>query len=227
MDKIKIAIADDNDEIRDYFGSIISHEQDMEVVGKVCSGKEIIQFVEDNKVDIILMDIQMETRTAGISASLQILKKHNDIKIIILTILEDDDLLFQAYCAGVMDYIIKTDSISQVLTSIRNVHKNQLVLRPKYAEKIIDELNHVKEQQKSMLLFMNVLSKLSNSEFEILKSLYQGMSYKQISEQRYVSVVTVKSQVHSILKKFGLRTIKDVIKELQLIDFDRIIDQLI
>lgn len=227
MDKIKIAIADDNDEIRDYFGSIISHEQDMEVVGKVSSGKEIIQFVEDNKVDIILMDIQMETRTAGISASLQILKKHNDIKIIILTILEDDDLLFQAYCAGVMDYIIKTDSISQVLTSIRNVHKNQLVLRPQYAEKIIDELNHVKEQQKSMLLFMNVLSKLSNSEFEILKSLYQGMSYKQISEQRYVSVVTVKSQVHSILKKFGLRTIKDVIKELQLIDFDRIIDQLI
>lgn len=227
MDKIKIAIADDNDEIRDYFGSIISHEQDMEVVGKVPSGKEIIQFVEDNKVDIILMDIQMETRTAGISASLQILKKHNDIKIIILTILEDDDLLFQAYCAGVMDYIIKTDSISQVLTSIRNVHKNQLVLRPQYAEKIIDELNHVKEQQKSMLLFMNVLSKLSNSEFEILKSLYQGMSYKQISEQRYVSVVTVKSQVHSILKKFGLRTIKDVIKELQLIDFDRIIDQLI
>lgn len=227
MDKIKIAIADDNDEIRDYFGSIISHEQDMEVVGKVSSGKEIIQFVEDNKVDIILMDIQMETRTAGISASLQILKKHNDIKIIILTILEDDDLLFQAYCAGVMDYIIKTDSISQVLTSIRNVHKNQLVLRPQYAEKIIDELNHVKEQQKSMLLFMNVLSKLSNSEFEILKSLYQGMSYKQISEQRYVSVVTVKSQVHSILKKFGLRTINDVIKELQLIDFDRIIDQLI
>ncbi len=227
MDKIKIAIADDNDEIRDYFGSIISHEQDMEVVGKVSSGKEIIQFVEDNKVDIILMDIQMETRTAGISASLQILKKHNDIKIIILTILEDDDLLFQAYCAGVMDYIIKTDSISQVLTSIRNVHKNQLVLRPQYAEKIIDELNHVKEQQKSMLLFMNVLSKLSNSEFEILKSLYQGMSYKQISEQRYVSVVTVKSQVHSILKKFGLRTIKDVIKELQLIDFDRIIDQLV
>ncbi len=227
MDKIKIAIADDNDEIRDYFGSIISHEQDMEVVGKVSSGKEIIQFVEDNKVDIILMDIQMETRTAGISASLQILKKHNDIKIIILTILEDDDLLFQAYCAGVMDYIIKTDSISQVLTSIRNVHKNQLVLRPQYAEKIIDELNHVKEQQKSMLLFMNVLSKLSNSEFEILKSLYQGMSYKQISEQRYVSVVTVKSQVHSILKKFRLRTIKDVIKELQLIDFDRIIDQLI
>ena len=163
MDKIKIAIADDNDEIRDYFGSIISHEQEMEVVGKVSSGKEIIQFVEDNKVDIILMDIQMETRTAGISASLQILKKHNDIKIIILTILEDDDLLFQAYCAGVMDYIIKTDYISQVLTSIRNVHKNQLVLRPQYAEKIIDELNHVKEQQKSMLLFMNVLSKLSNS----------------------------------------------------------------
>lgn len=227
MEKIKIVIADDNDEIRDYFGSIISHEQDMEVIGKVSSGKEVVQFVKEHKVDIILMDIQMETRTAGINASMQILKDHSDIKIIILTILEDDDLLFQAYCAGVMDYIIKTDSITQVLTSIRNVHKNQLILRPQYAEKIIDELSHVKEQQNSMLLFMNVLSKLSNSEFEILKSLYQGMSYKQISEQRYVSTVTIKSQVHSILKKFGLRTIKDVIRELQVIDFDKIIDHLV
>ena len=159
MEKIKILIADDNREIRDYFANILSREPDMEVVGCVASGIDAINFADENAPDIILMDIQMETRTAGIDAATKILKKHTDTKIIILTILEDDDLLFAAYCAGVMDYIIKTDSISQVLNSIRNVHKNQLILRPQYAEKIIEELSHVKEQKQSLIYFMNILTK--------------------------------------------------------------------
>lgn len=225
MDKIKILIADDNDEIRDYFGGIISKEPDMELIGAVATGAEAVSFASENEPDIILMDIQMETRTAGIDAAIRILADHTNTKIVILTILEDDDLLFQAYCAGVMDYIIKTDSVDQVLSSIRNVYKNQLILRPKYAEKIIEELSHVKEQQKSLFLFMNILTKLSNSEFEILKSLYTGMTYKQISELRYVSTVTIKSQIHSILKKFNMRNIKEVLKELHSIDFDQFIDQ--
>lgn len=225
MDKIKILIADDNDEIRDYFGGIISKEPDMELIGAVSTGAEAVSFASENEPDIILMDIQMETRTAGIDAAIRILSGHANTKIVILTILEDDDLLFQAYCAGVMDYIIKTDSVDQVLSSIRNVYKNQLILRPKYAEKIIEELSHVKEQQKSLFLFMNILTKLSNSEFEILKNLYTGMTYKQISELRYVSTVTIKSQIHSILKKFNMRNIKEVLKELHSIDFDQFIDQ--
>ncbi len=223
MDKIKILIADDNKEIRDYFANILKHEQDMEVIGIVSSGMEAVNFVNNSEPDIILMDIQMETRTAGIDSTKVILASHPSVKVIILTILEDDDLLFQAYCAGVMDYIIKTDSITQVLTSIREVYNNQLILRPQYAGKIIDELSHVKEQQKSLFMFMNVLTRLSNSEFEILKSLYSGMTYREISESRYVSSVTVKSQIHSILKKFGMRNIKEVIKELKLIGFEQII----
>ena len=97
------------------------------------------------------MDIQMENRTAGITASRQILSELPDTKVIILTILEDDELLFQAYCAGVIDYIIKTDASDQILTSIRNAYRNQLVLRPQYAEKIIDELKRVKEEQIGLL----------------------------------------------------------------------------
>ncbi|SFU90306.1 response regulator transcription factor [Butyrivibrio sp. INlla21] len=225
MDKIKILIADDNNEIRDYFGGIISHEPDMELMGSVSSGIDAVSFALENKPDIVLMDIQMETRTAGIDAAKRILAEDNNIKIVILTILEDDDLLFQAYCAGVMDYIIKTDSITQVLSSIRNVYKNRLILRPQYAEKIIEELSHVKEQQKSLFMFMNILTKLSNSEFEILKSLYTGMTYKQISELRYVSTVTIKSQVHSILKKFNMKNIKEVLKELRVVGFEQFIDQ--
>ncbi len=226
MKKITILVVDDNDEIREYFISILNHECDIEVIGSASSGMEAVKIAEQLHPDIILMDIQMETRTAGIDAARQIIKEHANTKVIILTILEDDDLLFQAYCAGVMDYIIKTDSISQILDSIRRVYSNELILRPLYAEKIIDELNRVKAQQKSLMFSLNILSKLSNSEFEILKCIYQGMSYKQISEARYVSSVTVKSQIHSILKKFGMRSMKEVNKKLDEVRFDQIIDHL-
>ena len=145
-------------------------------------------------------------------------------KIIILTILEDDDLLFQAYCAGVIDYIIKTDSVHQILTSIRNAYHNQMILRPKYAEKIIQELKRVREEQNGLLYGLNILTMLSNSEFEVLKCLYQGMNARQISESRYVSQGTVKTQIHSILKKFDMKSVSDMVRHLKEIRFDRIIE---
>ncbi len=224
MERIRIMMADDSPEIRSYFSNIISHEADMELVGTAASGAEAVQMAHELRPDIILMDIQMETRIAGISASKQILREHPAMKVIILTILEDDDLLFQAYCAGVIDYIIKTDSISQILTSIRNAHQNQMILRPKYAEKIIQELKRVREEQSGLLYGLNILTMLSNSEFEVLKCLYQGMNARQISESRYVSQGTVKTQIHSILKKFNMKSVSEVVRHLKEIRFDRIVE---
>ena len=226
MNRIRIIMADDNPEICSYFSELISREGDMELVGTASSGAEAIRLARSLSPDIVLMDIQMENRTAGITASRKILAELPDTRVIILTILEDDELLFQAYCAGVIDYIIKTDVADQILTSIRNAYRNQLVLRPQYAEKIIDELKRVKEEQVSLLYSLNVLTKLSNSEFEVLKSLYQGMNARQISEDRYVSLGTVKTQIHSILKKFGMRSVSEVVRQLHAIRFENIAESI-
>ncbi len=226
MNRIRIIMADDNPEICSYFSDLLSRQEDMELVGTASSGAEAVQLARRLQPDIVLMDIQMESRTAGITASRQILSELPDTKVIILTILEDDELLFQAYCAGVIDYIIKTDAANQILTSIRNAYRNQLVLRPQYAEKIIDELKRVKEEQVSLLYSLNVLTKLSNSEFEVLKSLYQGMNARQISEDRFVSLGTVKTQIHSILKKFGMKSVSEVVRQLHVIHFDHIAESL-
>ena len=226
MNRIRILMADDNAEIKEYFTGIISREDDMEWIGSAGSGAEAVRMARTLRPDIVLMDIQMETRTAGIIASQQIIAELPETKVIILTILEDDDLLFQAYCAGVIDYIIKTDAADQIITSIRNAYRNQLILRPKYAEKIIDELKRVREEQHSLLYSLNTLSRLSNSEFEVLKSLYQGLNARQISEERFVSLGTVKTQIHSILQKFGFKSVNEVVRKLHEINFDYIIDSM-
>ena len=122
MSRIRIIMADDNPDICSYFSGILARQEDMELVGTASSGAEAVQLARCTSPDIALMDIQMETRVAGITASRQILKELPETKVIILTILEDDDLLFQAYWAGVIDYIIKTDDAEEILTSIRNAY---------------------------------------------------------------------------------------------------------
>ncbi len=223
MDKIKLMIVDDMMDIREYFNMILSKEPDIEVIGLASSGIEAVQKARDLKPDVILMDIQMETRTAGIDATTVIKGINPNIKIIILTIHQEDEYLFQAYCAGVMDYIVKTDSLSQIINSIRTVYSNKLMLRPGIADKIIDEFSRLKTQQNSLIYILNIISKLTNSEFEILKCFYEGCSYKTISETRFVSPATVKSQVNSILKKFEMKTMKEVVKLLKQMNFDEIL----
>lgn len=223
MDKIKLLIVDDMTDIREYFKMILSKEPDMEVVGLASSGIEATHKARELKPDVILMDIQMETRTAGIDATNAIKSFYPEVRVIILTIHEEDEFLFQAYCAGVMDYIVKTNSISEILNSIRTVYANKLMLRPGVANKIIDEFARLKAQQNSMIYTVNLLSKLTNSEFEILKCYYEGNSYKTISETRFVSQATIKSQVNSILKKFEMKTMKDVVKMLHQMNFSEII----
>lgn len=224
MDKIRLLIVDDMKDIREYFQMILSREPDIEVIGMASSGIEAVQKAKELKPDVVLMDIQMETRTAGINATNEIMSFDPEVKIIILTIHEEDEYLFQAYCAGVMDYIVKTDSISQILNSIRTVYSNKLMLRPGVANKIIEEFTRMKTQQDSLIYVLNIVSKLTNSEYEILVSFYEGGTYKSISEARYVSISTIKSQVNSILKKFEMKNMREVVRLLKQLNFSNFIN---
>lgn len=219
MKKIRVVIADDAEEIRNYFRMILSNESDMEVVRVASNGIEAYETVIESKPDVVLMDIQMETNTAGIDAIRKIKEKLPYVKVIVITIHEEDELLFQAYTAGAMDYIIKTSSIVDIIESIKKVYNNKLSLRPEIAEKILNEFTRLRSQQSRLVDTLNVISKLTNSEFEILKALYNGSSYKQIAEQRFVEEVTVRTQVNKILKKFDARRMKELMRKLNEMNF--------
>ena len=219
---IRILLADDNMEIRHYFRSVLDHEPDFEVIGEAESGAECIRLARQLCPDIILMDIQMEDETAGITATRIIHQELPDCKIIILTIHSDDEMLFQAYSNGAMDFIVKTDSISKIVSSIEKVSQNQMQLRSDVASKIVNEFQRIQNEKASLLYTLNNLTKMTNSEFEVLCCIYNGDSYKEVAKTRFVSEATIKSQVNSILKKFGMRRMKDVIHVLNQVDFSQI-----
>ena len=105
---IRVVIADDMQDIREYLHEIITESaKDIEVVAFASSGREAVEVALREKPDIVLMDIQMETRTAGIEAIGAIHSADPDIRCIVVTIHEDDKYLFQAYQSGASDYITK------------------------------------------------------------------------------------------------------------------------
>ena len=159
---IRILLADDNTEIRGYFRGILEREPGFSIVGEAGSGRECILLAQQHRPDIILMDIQMETETAGIEATRYIHEKPPECKIIILTIHSDDEMLFQAFSVGAMDYIVKTDSISKIVSSIENVSRNQLQLRSDVATKIVSEFQRIQNERASLLYTLNILTKMTN-----------------------------------------------------------------
>lgn len=225
MDKITVLIADDVEDIRQYLSSILENEADIEVIGTASSGREAVSLVRAHQPDVVLMDIQMESSADGITATEQIHAEFPKIKIIIITIHEEDGLLFRAYAAGAMDYILKTDPKEAIISSTKSVYENQLLMRPVIAEKIRSEFNHMILYKDSLIFVLNLLTKLTNSELDVLKAVYEGYSYREIASMRYVSLATVKCHVNSILKKFQMKRMKEVLAVLQKINFSELIRQ--
>ena len=215
METIKVAIIDDMVDILDYFTVVLNREADIEIVGSATNGEDSVRLVLEKRPDVVLMDIQMEHKDAGIEAIAKIKKEWEDAKIIVLTIHDDDEQLYNAFAAGAVEYILKTASIGEILNSIRAVHLNQLALRPEISQKILKEFSKVKSYQNSMLYVVNMLSKLSASEYEILRDIYNGESYRTIAKKRYVEEVTVRTQVSRILKKTGFPNMKIAIKKFE------------
>jgi DNA-binding NarL/FixJ family response regulator len=101
------------------------------------------------------------------------------------------------------------------------VYNNETFIRPFIAQKIMKEFTNIKKQKDSLLYIVMIMTKLTTAEMEILKSIYYGQTRKEIAQQRFVELVTVNTQVGNILKKFGYKRTKDLVKALsQLKAFD-------
>ena len=167
---IRLVIVDDMPDIRNYLAEeLAAASEQFSVVGAAEDGTEAVKLVDSLLPDVVLMDIQMKTRTEGIYAIRIIHEKHPDIKCIALTIHEDDELIFQAYLAGAADYIIKTRSIDTIKNSILAVVNNRLLLRPEVGQRLIQEYQRVQNQENRMKETMQVMLKINTTEYEILR----------------------------------------------------------
>ena len=212
MDKIRLAVCDDFKDFREFFEFFCSREEDIECIATAGGSEECLDMVKKHMPDILLLDIQMEENDSGVTLIPELLKISPNLKIIMLTAHIEDDYVYTAFSHGAIDYLDKSMSFEEMMNTIRNISKDNITIRPEIA-KILANGN--KRMKSSIIYLINILVKLSPTEFEILKGVYDGKSYQDIADERCVSLSTIKNQVSRILKKFDAHLMQDIVAELR------------
>ncbi len=224
--KIRVMVAEDIPILREDFAEIIGAEPDMELLAAARSGSEICRLVEEagELPDIILMDIEMETLTAGIDASETIHGRHPQIRIVFMTAHEADEMINSGMGTGAVDYVIKGCDDQVLLDHIRKAYRGVSVLDSRIQQSIMREYTRLRKSEHSLVFLLNNVTQLTPTEKEIVALLLEDKKVREIAQLRNVELVTVKTQIKSLLNKFGChrsREIVDLIRQMNLESFFR------
>lgn len=212
---IRVMIADDMPELTRRFANILSRDEEIEVLCCVHSGEAAIEECMKRSPDVVLMDVEMETRTAGLWASREILEKKPGTKIVILTVYEDDETVFTAFELGVSDYVLKNSMPVNMITCVKDAYRGQSPIRPVVAKKIRREFQRIKKSEGSFLYCLHIVTQLTQTELDVLDLISRGYTRQQICELRCVELSTVKRQIHNILAKFHCSSMSEVVSKIE------------
>ena len=196
MTPIRILVADDHQLFREGLTALLNAAEETTVVGDAGTGAEALAQTNALKPDVILMDIQMPDMN-GLEATRRILADHPDVGIIMLTMLEDDDSLFAAMCAGARGYILKGADKAEVLRTISAVNEGQALFGPEIAGRLTQFFQKGGQMEKAVVPF----PELTDREREVLTLIAQGLSNQQIADRLHITVKTVSNYISKIFNK--------------------------
>ena len=212
---IRILVAEDFDLIREDLCDTLEQQEDMTVVGSAATGEAILALALEHDFDLILMDIEMETTTAGIRATERILEQKPEAKVLFLTAHETDNMILTSMGAGAVDYIVKGCDDAELFRHIRSAYAGQPLLDGKIQNLLLKEYSRLRTSERSLLFFISTVSQLTAAERELVRLLLEDKKVKEIADIRCVEVVTVKTQIKSLLHKFGCTRTKEIVNTIR------------
>ncbi|HPD95451.1 MAG: response regulator transcription factor [Bacteroidales bacterium] len=196
---MKVSIVDDNELMRENIAKRISATNDIQVVGVFADGQYLLDYLEtcnsEDLPDVILMDIEMPTN--GIYTTGIVKSKFTSIDIIMLTVFDDDNTIYEAIKAGALGYLLKEEPSETIIKAIQDIKNGGSIISPSIARKII-RFVATPEQSKKSKPAENPLTK---REVEILGLISNGHTNPQIAEKLFISYETVRKHVRNIYEK--------------------------
>ena len=193
---IKVVIADDDSLIRESLKIILSYDKDIEVVDVFENGKELVDFLLKNRIDIALVDVRMPILN-GVKATLEISQK-TETKVIILTTFDEDEYIREGIKNGARGYLLKNTKPDKIIETIKMVNVGIAVIQ----EEILNKLrSNIKTDREENIIDKNLFKE---RELEVMKAISEGLSNKEISKKLFISEGTVKNYITSILQKTNL-----------------------
>ncbi len=201
--KIKIAITEDNKIIsRSLIDKLSLFSDEIEIKFTAQNGIELLNKLRSNEdVDLILMDIEMPEMD-GIKATYEVKNLYPQIKILILTIFDDDDKIFKAIQNGASGYLLKEETPEVIFNSIKTIMEGGASTSPTIATKILDLLSRAEVKKREPISKeTNDTFNLSQREIEVLEQLKLGYDYKEIGAKLFISPSTVRKHIENIYLK--------------------------
>jgi two-component system response regulator NreC len=206
MDKIRVLIADDHTILRDGIRSLLEDEPDMQVIGEAEDGISAVKMACQLEPDVVLMDIAMPLLN-GLEATRQIKRSAPQVRVLVLTMHENEEYIRQVLASGAMGYILKDAAARDLLGAIRSVHRGEAVLSPAITRLVIEDYLRWGDLQPGQ-----EENGLSPREREVLQLIAEGYTNRQIAEILTVSIKTVQAHRSNLMSKLDLHDRGELIK---------------
>ena len=206
MDKIRVLLADDHTILRSGIRALLEDELDIEVVGEAEDGHAAIRMAAELNPDIVIIDIGMP-KLNGLEATRQLKQANPQIKVLVLTMHENEEYVRQVLSSGAMGYILKDAAVRELLGAIRAVQRGEAVLSPAITRLVIEDYLRWGDLQ-----INHMDSPLSPRESEILQLIAEGYTNKEMAEILTISIKTVQSHRTNLMRKLDLHDRGDLIK---------------
>lgn len=193
---IRVVITDDEPAYRKAIQRTLTLMPECQILAVCEDGQEALEACLNDPPDVLLTDINMP-RLDGIELVRRLHKKEKDVQVVVLTINEDEETVFEAFRAGALGYLLKTSTPQEVIDAIRLAFRGEAKITPKIATKVIEDFRRVKDDDETDDTELYVLS---DRETEILELIAKGMRNKEIANHLSIAEKTVKNHVSNILK---------------------------
>jgi two-component system, NarL family, response regulator NreC len=198
MSKISIILADDHSVLRTGLKLLLNNEPDMKVVGEASDGEQVLRLLEKERANILILDLSMPNM-GGLECIKEIKSRSVAIKVLVLTMYENDDYLVEVMQAGAMGYVEKNALDTELFQAVRTVSNGQRYLSPQKAQALLQSLL----SETRPIQCSNPYTVLTFREREVLKFMARGYSMSQIAQFLCISVKTVDTHKTRMMEKLG------------------------
>jgi len=195
---LTVGVVEDDARIRWSLSEIIDQEDDLECVGTFASAEEALTHLPKLKPHVVLMDVNLPGMT-GIDCVRRLVPKCPGVQVIMLTVREDSDIIFDSLAAGASGYLLKPPSAEQLVAAVRDVFAGGAPMTTSIARKVVQSFNRTSPSATEA-------EKLSPREIEVLELLVKGLAYKEVSAELNISYSTVQRHIESIYRKLHVHS---------------------
>jgi two-component system, NarL family, response regulator NreC len=209
MDKIRVLLADDHTLIRSGIATLLQSNKDFQVVGEAEDGEEAVRKTGELKPTVVVLDLSMP-KLSGIEATKQIRKKYPDVNVLVLTMHENEEYVYQILKSGAAGYVLKSAGKDELIAAIRAAARGDKFFSPRISQIMAE--GYVRRVEQAATEMEQGDIPLTRREREVLALVVDGLTNQQIADQLFISPRTVDTHRTNIMQKLNIHDLANLVR---------------